>query len=490
MVNNEKKKKLSVEKKTQILKWMNILEERKKNYWILSSKLQEHQAQVIPAIEETIDEGIPKNKYILFQWGNGSWKTHLWMYVTVLLALGDLCYQYNLPYIWSKKNIWIVTKSGSNVSSTVQPYLIWEGSKTKIPPESIKKIVKDNDLLKKIILVNWTTIEIRTYDQWRERVQGWNPDWILIDEEPTSKWVWEELMNRVREPYAQLMLTMTPLSWLTPVYSFFYEAKVDKWSIDRRIKFLVASTENKHADHSWLMFLSEQDRKMRMYWMFVPPTWLVYSSFNRHEHVVPHFHPEELWMWVKYYAGLDFWITHPTWFILVAVDLDWNHYVFDWFLESNLLIKDMADKIKALPRKYWIELEYIVWDTAAKRERTELAQVWVKTVPADKWSKWENKESNRNASILKVNWLFNEWKLYISDKLMNSLVKELEQHHYKETWRNGEVVKTDDDIIDALRYCIWSIKKPKVVTSAEQKFISKHWYSYKTKNNNKYNQPY
>lgn len=439
-----------IRRKEELLRLIEQLEERKKFYSLLSSSLWEHQEQVLPAIQEKIEidwRVVPKNKYILFQWWNWAWKSFIWIYATVLLALWDLTQEYNLPYIWHKRDIRIVTKSGSNVTGVLQPYLLGDFSKTRIPPEAIKKVVQDNWLLKEIWLKNWTKITIKTYDQGRERVQGWNPDFLLVDEEPTSKWVWEELMNRARVLNSQLLLTMTPLSWLTPVYEFFYEAKIPEWVIDRRKVFLVRSTSNKHADHSWLMFLSEQDRKMREFWMFVPPSWLVFSSFNRHEHIVEHFTPSQLWFETKYYAWLDFWVTHPTWFILVAVDVDWNHYAFDWFLQSGLLIKDMANKIKSMIREYNIDVEYIVADSAAKRERTELKEYWVVTVWADKWSKWEKNESNRNASIMKINQLFNEGKLYISNKLKDTLVKELEQHHYKENWKNWEVVKEDDDII-------------------------------------------
>lgn len=58
-----------------------------------------------------------------------------------------------------------------------------------------------------------------------------------------------------------------------------------------------------------------------------------------------------------------------------------------------------------------------------------------------------------------LNTLFKEGKLLISDKCQK-LIKELETHYYKEGGRkDGEVVKENDDLIDALRYCIFMIKK-------------------------------
>lgn len=490
-----KDKELSPDRKKEILNILDVLEERKKGYSIMQTELQPHQAQLLPAISKDIFENnqrVPEFKFLLYQGWNGSWKTFTWIYATVLLALWRSGKQFWLPYVWRRSNIWIVTKSSSNVTWVLTPYLLWDYSPTRIPPELIQKINKDNWVLKSIILKNLTTIEIRTYDQGAERLQGWTPDFILVDEEPTKKDVWEELMVRTRDPKSQILLTMTPLSWLTPVYEFFYEGKGDESKRDRRKIFVVSSLENEFADHSWLDYLSEQDKKMRMYWAFVPPSWLVYSSFNRNFNTVEHFHPEELWYWVRYYAWLDFWVTHPSWFILIAVDTDNNIYAFDWFLEANLLLDDMSKKINWLINKYWIEVEYIVADSAAKRERTELAKLWIRTVPADKWSKWENNDSNRKASIWKINRWFNSWKLFVSNKLQNTLVRELETHHYKDNAVDWAVVKEWDDMLDALRYVIWTIKENKIVTTAQKHFEKK----YKTKYNsahyykNKFKQPY
>jgi hypothetical protein len=305
---------MDIHKKEELVKWLQVLENRKKNYWLLSAKPQEHQEWVLSAIDEEIDIDwniVPRYKFILFQWWNGAWKSFIWLYSTALLALGDLCYEYWLPYIGSRQNIWIVTKSWTNVSSVIAPYLIWDFSKTRIPPEAIIKTIQYNWLLKEIHLKNWNKIFIKTYDQWSERLQGWNPSFILIDEEPTNKSVWEELMVRARAPNSQILLTMTPLSWFTPVYEFFYENKNIEW-LDRRKVFVVSSLDNKHVDNSWLLMLSEQDRKMRIYGAFVPSSWLVYQAFNRNEHIVKNLNTSELWYWFRYYVVSCLFTTNDT----------------------------------------------------------------------------------------------------------------------------------------------------------------------------------
>lgn len=468
---------MDLEKKKELLKLMEVIEERKKNYGIVDTKLQEHQAQVIPIIRETVEVGwviIPRYKYLLYQGWNGSGKTFTMMYILACLALGDLTSQYKLPYLWDKKVIWLVTKSGINITSTLEPYLLWDYSKARIPPEAIAKEKRDNGILKQIELKNGNKIILLTYDQGRDRLQWGSPDAIFIDEEPVDQWVWDELMIRARKKTTQLFLSMTPLSWFTPVYTFFYEYDTPEWELDRRYTFLVSSLENKHADHSGLLMLPEQEKKARMYGQFVPTTWLVFYAFNRREHLVPHFDPKELWYGTKYYAWLDFWVEHPTAFVLVALDTDWRLYIFDWFCESSLYLSDIASKITELKRRYEIDLEYIIADSAGKRERTELAKLWISTTPADKFNKGENGESNRKAWILKVNQLLHDNKLFISDKLSKNLVRELEVHHYLWKWKDWAVVKEDDDFIDALRYVIFSLKPTKIKTRAQEKFEQKY----------------
>ena len=160
---------------------------------------------------------------------------------------------------------------------------------------------------------------------------------------------------------------------------------------------------------------------------------------------------------VKYYRGLDFWVSHPTGCVLLAVDMDDNVYVFDEVYKANTLVEDLADEIrmKTWPR----EVEYTVRDSASKREGIEIARYWIKTVPADKFSKWEGDVSNRKAGIMMINQMLKDWKLLISQNCKN-LIREFETHYYREGGKkDGEVNKINDDLLDALRYVLWTIKK-------------------------------
>ena len=115
----------------------------------------------------------------------------------------------------------MLLKSGSNVKSTIAPYLLGDFSKTRIPPDEIEKITQDNGILKAIKLKNGAEIHIKTYDQGQENVQGGNPDWMWLDEEPTNEDVWSELKAlHVRLNVRWLLRWL--LNGLTGVYDFFF----------------------------------------------------------------------------------------------------------------------------------------------------------------------------------------------------------------------------------------------------------------------------
>lgn len=70
--------------------------------------------------------------------------------------------------------------------------------------------------------------------------------------------------------------------------------------------------------------------------------------------------------------------------------------------------------------------------------------------------------SNRKAGIMMMNQLLMDKKLIISSKCKH-LIKEFETHYYKEGGKkDGEVNKINDDLLDALRYVIFTIRKNNV----------------------------
>lgn len=417
-------------------------------------------------------------RYLLYYGGNGAGKTFIWAYVCVLLALWMDTKKYGLPFIGTKKSIWIATKSGNNVKTTIDRYLLQKGSPTRIPTEMIESKKVDNGILKQIILTNWCVIYVNTYDQGSDNLQGWEPDFLWMDEEPTNEDVWTELLFRTRNKGCETLITMTPLSGLTPIYKYFFEQQDQDVRNKSRI-YHVSAMDNPHTDKTLTKGLTDEMYRLRVEGSFENPTWLVYNEFFRSRNVVPHFDPWRLGQRdeIKFYRGIDFGVSHPTACVWVAQDQDDNLYIFDELEESNMLLSSIVDKVNQ--KSIWFPIEFTVRDSASSREGMEVAKLWLKTIPADKNTKWVNEMSNRRSWILLINDLFNKGKLLISDRCVK-LIKELETHFYKEGGKKDwEVNKERDDLLDALRYLIFLIrknnsinKKSILVREVEKKYAS------------------
>ncbi len=475
---------LAPEKRKEIEVLLAEIERREKfysitefNYW------QKEGKKYIPQQKQIVGDFISRialpydqrPRYYLYFWGNWAWKTAVGSFLTSVLAMGTSGSKFKLPFIWEKKLIWIGTKSWSNVKSTIEPYLLWDKSISRIPPEEIKKETRDNGILKAIELKNGTKIQIFTYDQGYWNWQWGTPDFIWMDEEPTDALIFTEALARTRDTKCEMVITMTPLSGLTRVYEYFFENPSEEVVEKTRI-YQVSSLDNPFTDKTWTKGLTEEEYKSRVCGDFISPSGLVYNQFNRHIHVIPHIAPEELGS-VRFYRSIDFGTSHPTWVIFLAQDEEDNLYVWDEVYGSNLSLELIRDEI--LLKTWGRSIEYTLGDAAAKRERFELGRLWIVTQPADKHSRGENEVSNRRAWILLINNLLFNRKLFISSNCVN-LIKEFQTHYYKENWkRDGEVVKENDDLLDALRYLIFNIKKTQVVTKKEKLFNTKYKTTYR-----------
>jgi hypothetical protein len=401
--------------------------------------------------------------------------TAVWCYIDILKALWkELCKKYNLPYIWESRQTLVVTKTSDSINTNLEPYFIgweWYDDIFKIPPEVIKWNPKRDNAtkaLKMIELINGNKILFRTYDAWQARLEGSSPDFIHLDELPEREDIFIELLRWTRKPATQMMLTFTPTKFNPAVFDYFYwqnsQAIKDKTYIRE-----VDSQENKYWDHTWLEWLSPEEYKIRRFGKFIPPTWLVYNEFRRDRNLIPELEKKFIQEW-RVFCGLDFWTKHPMSMIFLLDDWDWHYIAFDEIHESKMLLWDLKIAIQEKERKRGINIEYIVSDSAWAREALELKAIWVHTQSADKYSKGENNMSNRRAWILKINWLFHSSSLYVTENC-KGYVRELETHAYK--WNGSEaVIKENDDICDAARYALFSIK-PKSITRQKMKNIKR-----------------
>lgn len=460
-----------IKKLNDLLKELRV---RKKLFPLLDFKTQSFQQELVDAISSYYKDGSPLYKYLLFIWWNRSWKTLISCYIDILLALWkELCTKYNLPYIWESKQTLVVTKTSSNIIDNLEPYFIWRGwydDVIKIPPEAISKVQRDNSTkaLKVIELINGNKIIFRTYDAWQARLEWSSPTFLHLDELPEREDIFIELLRATWTKNTKMLMSFTPTKFNPAVFDFFYWQKNEDIKRQTFIKE-VDATLNKYWDHDWLEGLSPEMYKIRRFGMFIPPAWLVYNEFRRDRNLIPELEKKFIQEWTVT-CWLDFGTKHPMSMTFLLDDWDGHYIVFDEIHESKMLLSDLKIAIQEKERKRWINIEYIVSDSAWAREALELKAIWVYTQSADKYSKGENNMSNRRTWILKINWMLAHSSLYVTENC-KGLVRELETHAYK--WNGSEdVIKENDDLCDSLRYNIFSLK-PKSIVKQKTKNINR-----------------
>lgn len=92
-----------------------------------------------------------------------------------------------------------------------------------------------------------------------------------MDEEPISEDVWTELLFRTRNAGCETLITMTPLSGLTPVYKYFYEQS-DQEVRDKSRIYHVSAMDNPHTDKTLTRGLTDEMYRLRVEGSFENPT--------------------------------------------------------------------------------------------------------------------------------------------------------------------------------------------------------------------------
>ena len=444
---------------------------RKNRYPIISYKPQPYQQEFIDAVMARNPDWTPRYKFIIFIWGNWVGKTQTWGYITCCASMWEKAKELGLPYIGKFPIIKIVTSTWSQVTENIEPYILWTSTDqdlVKLPDYFdkddagiyVKAVRKDKDILKSIEMQT-STMYFGTYDQGQERLQGWSPDLTWIDEIP-KRWAdFRELIRGTRKMNWQFLMTFTPTNYNKKIRDWIF------WGQANKFVRTVNSRENKYADRSWMEGFTEEEKRIVEAWEFIPSSGLVYKNFDRNFNVVKDVNVRQLEWSVKFYWALDFWVNHPMAFLFIVVDADWRVIVFDEIYKSDMLLSELVKEVNSKKMQYWIEFEYIVADSAWKRERMELANLWMNTRKAKKRKK-EWVMSNRKWGIFKINNLLNIWKLFIAEKCV-SIIEEFETHHFADTGEDWTVKKENDDALDALRYFIFSYGEKTATKILERK---------------------
>lgn len=377
--------------------------------------------------------------------------THCGAKFVVQAALGEQAALYGQQVLYHEPvDIWV-----GSVDYRIQRESAQREVEYFLPRVEIKKMYTlQNGIIDRIDLNNGSTIGFKTYEQGRKAWQGPKRHIVWFDEEPPAEII-KEGMARLIGKNAKLIFTMTPLLGHTIVYTRFVEDNINY----RGYVFGTTYENKKHLDAEYLKSMedmSDDDKAQRLLGQFMRLEGLVFNEFKRKDNMIPHIEPTN----DKYtfIGGFDFGAEHPTAFCILGVDAYENIYVFREYKMSNMTLEDHAIAWKQA--KAGLEIQRIFGDPVGKQWMKEMRSfrdpsLRLHITPG---------VNDRPSGISLINSLFKKKKLFISENCPQ-LIYELEHHKYKaakEGRKDGDVVKTEDDVVDSFRYALSSAVRTKV----------------------------
>ncbi len=145
-------------------------------------------------------------------------------------------------------------------------------------------------------------------------------------------------------------------------------------------------------------------------------------------------------------CGIDLGTVHPTAFISLYEYQD-KFYILDEYYEPNKSPTELVKDFTTFDKSH--RFDEIVYDPAAKWFAQQMQE--------DTDYSLTKAKKNVEEGIMFVAMLIKQKKLIISDKCVNT-IKEFNSYSY-DSKKNNEVIKLNDDAMDALRYVLMSSKQ-------------------------------
>jgi len=282
-----------------------------------------------------------------------------------------------------------------------------------------------------------------------ERMQGVHADGIVGDEAGLySKLWWDTAVQRRTYCGGWIMLTTTPYAenWLKTDI-------VDKAGTDNTIELVRPRTQDNPYYPKENIELARQalpNWKFRMMYeaQFTVPEGLIYKNIN----IIKPFPIDKSWY---KFGGIDFGWNHPTAITRFAVNPRGDIFQYTEWKRSEVTTDTMYNELSKEPISYWA-------DYAQKENMENLKLRGVRLELADK--------SVMNG-ITRVVSLFKRKKLHIFSNLPLT-IDEYSTYKWavdKNEKATDKPVKTNDDLMDASRYPLYTIKNLDTIINARER---------------------
>lgn len=288
-------------------------------------------------------------------------------------------------------------------------------------------------------------------DSWK-KVRGMTSHGTYINEATAlNKEFFNEVLSRTSGEGARIFIDTNPATPTHFVKKEFIDKAGEKLQSGRLniMHFKFRLDDNSHLGQDYVESIKATTPSGASYERDILGNWtshagLVYKDFNESVFIEHSKIPDNL----NYIIGIDWGFTHYGACVVIGFDREGNYYIVDLTAKKEKYFDFWRQEIMEYYKKYKARICYC--DSARPEYVRGLLQSGIKSVNANKLVL---------DGIETVARLMKSGKLKISSNLRGS---RLEEELYSYSWKeNDEVVKTDDDVLDAIRYAIYSNEKNK-----------------------------
>jgi len=358
-----------------------------------------------------------KKEIILFVGGTGTGKTWLAARWVILKALKD-----SGEYLLISPSLKLMKRT------------LWKEVKKVLKEWGIPFEKNEQDMI--ISLLNGSKLYGISADN-PDRMEGVHAKGAVYDEagQVDKREVFETAYRRLRFYGGQLLITTTPYrwNWLKKIYD---KAKLG----DENIELITAKTiENPYYPREEIEKAKKEmpEWRFRMFYegVFTKPLGLIYTDYE----LVQAFEIPRNWIKIR---GLDFGFNHPTAVIWLAKSPEGIWYAYKEFKKSGITLDELYEILKKENIPTYADPEMKQGIETLKRRGLDIRTAKKDVLPG----------------ILFVQSLFKQKKLKIFANLTNT-IDELSSYSWKLDANEqpiDEPVKENDDLLDALRYALFS----------------------------------
>ena len=324
---------------------------------------------------------------------------------------------------------------------------------------------------RKLYFKNGSWMDFLTFEQDLDKFGGAALHRVHYDEEPPLA-IRRESMMRLIDYGGQELFTMTPLHGMSWMFDTIWEPHV-KGTLREATVVVVDMDDNPYLDEKTkqraLAGLSEEERKARKSGRFVHFAGMIYDEYSPTKHVIPerspgHAVPDDAMV----YVGIDPGIRHMAAVVWAYLTPEDTMVVFDELALQGAKIADVCEAIKLINQKHARKIgdvlqpllpQWYVIDPSARNVNHQTGR-------SDQMEYTDHGivailgQNSMTAGISRVKERLENRRLLVTANCQE-LLGQFRRYRWKTPTRSEDdpkeqPVKTDDHLLDALRYVVMS----------------------------------